>query len=219
MSSRIPKANAPGALHVSDGADACGTIVERDGSFFTFDIDGVLVGEYPSQREAVRACPPALVTSKRCKHGVGLGPGIRDKVWNKIAPDDATLCGDCVAARFLKVGRRLTFASLRPGTWNMEGSPSCFDLFWDERTKNLDEWLATVVKEQRGLLPTLKLLSDEWSRYAKNHADWISDDIPRLRALIKKFARLGVTNDEADVLSRKIDAAYKKYKKVLRSCK
>ena len=155
------------------------------------------------------------------KHGVGLGPGIRNKTCDEIAPDNATLCCDCIAERFFKAGRRLTFACLQPGTWNLEGSPSWFDLFMDARPKNLDE-LSAVVKGQRGLLPTLKLLTNEWSRYAKNHADWTSDDIPRLRALIKKFAQLGVTNDEADVLSRKINAAYKKYKKVLRaqrSCK
>lgn len=66
-SSHIPKANAPDALHMSDGADARGTIVERDGSFFAFDIDGVLIGKYPSQREAMRACPPALVMKRRAK--------------------------------------------------------------------------------------------------------------------------------------------------------
>jgi hypothetical protein len=54
----IPRADAPDALSVSDGAVTCGSVVERDGAFFAFDTNGTLVGEYGSQREAVRAIPP-----------------------------------------------------------------------------------------------------------------------------------------------------------------
>lgn len=61
----IPKATAAGALAVSDGMTARGSIVERDGSFFAFNADGVLVGEFPALRQAMRAVPPAMKSSAR----------------------------------------------------------------------------------------------------------------------------------------------------------
>ncbi len=53
----IPDPNSPGALSVSDGTTRVGTVVERDHSWFSFGIDGVLIGEYASMREAMRAVP------------------------------------------------------------------------------------------------------------------------------------------------------------------
>ncbi len=55
--SRIPEPHAAGALTVTDGQDMIGTIVERDHSHFAFDTGGVLVGEYRTRAEAMRALP------------------------------------------------------------------------------------------------------------------------------------------------------------------
>jgi hypothetical protein len=57
VSTRIPKADAPGALAVTDGAVTVGSIVVCDGSFFAFDYAGVLAGQYPTQIAAMRAIP------------------------------------------------------------------------------------------------------------------------------------------------------------------
>jgi hypothetical protein len=57
--SGIPSAHAPGALAVTDGSMFIGSIVTTDGSFFAFDATGVLVGEFATQRQAVRAIPKA----------------------------------------------------------------------------------------------------------------------------------------------------------------
>ena len=56
-STLIPKHTAPDALSVSDGAITVGYIVERDGSHFAFDDSGTLLGEFETQREAVRSIP------------------------------------------------------------------------------------------------------------------------------------------------------------------
>jgi hypothetical protein len=42
---------------VSDGHETCGYIIPHDGAFFSFDIDGTLLGEFKTQREATRAIP------------------------------------------------------------------------------------------------------------------------------------------------------------------
>jgi hypothetical protein len=47
-------------LGVFDGTEVRGTIVERDGSHFAFDVDGDLVGEYETQLAAMRALPPSM---------------------------------------------------------------------------------------------------------------------------------------------------------------
>jgi hypothetical protein len=64
---RIPRADTPGALSVSDGTDAVGSIVEIDRTFFAFDVEHVFIGTYASQREALRSIP-GLKTSKRRRH-------------------------------------------------------------------------------------------------------------------------------------------------------
>ena len=51
----IPNPNSPHALAVTDGTTTVGAIVPHDGSYFAFDVDDVLVGEYATQREAMRA--------------------------------------------------------------------------------------------------------------------------------------------------------------------
>jgi hypothetical protein len=48
---------AADALSVTDGAITVGYVVERDGSFFAFDVTGTLVGEYGTRRAAVRSIP------------------------------------------------------------------------------------------------------------------------------------------------------------------
>ena len=55
----IPKANAPNAVAVTDGAIFAGAIVESNGSDFAFDATGTLVGEYVSRLEAMRTLPDA----------------------------------------------------------------------------------------------------------------------------------------------------------------
>jgi len=44
-------------LSVSDGATTAGYVVEHDGEFFSYDAEFVLLGEFTSQSEAVRAIP------------------------------------------------------------------------------------------------------------------------------------------------------------------
>jgi hypothetical protein len=48
---------AANTLSVADGTETVGFLVASDGSFFSFDRDSVLLGEYPTQRQAVRAIP------------------------------------------------------------------------------------------------------------------------------------------------------------------
>jgi hypothetical protein len=52
----IPNPHTPGALAVSDGTTCIGHIVHA-GSYFAFDADDILIGEYATQREAMRAIP------------------------------------------------------------------------------------------------------------------------------------------------------------------
>jgi hypothetical protein len=51
----ISNPNSPHALAVTDGTTTVGAIVPHDESYFAFDVDDVLVGEYATQREAMRA--------------------------------------------------------------------------------------------------------------------------------------------------------------------
>jgi hypothetical protein len=53
--SAIPKSNAPGVLTVTNGQITVGTIVARGGSHFAFLAAGVLIGEYRTRPEAMRA--------------------------------------------------------------------------------------------------------------------------------------------------------------------
>jgi hypothetical protein len=63
MSKKISESNdlphVPGSLAVTDGHETIGHIVIRDGSFFAFGIDDILIGEFDTQRKAVRALPAA----------------------------------------------------------------------------------------------------------------------------------------------------------------
>ncbi len=54
-----PNAHTPGAMFVTDGQEVAGSLVVRDRSFFAFGADGVLIGEFESQREAIHAIPKA----------------------------------------------------------------------------------------------------------------------------------------------------------------
>jgi hypothetical protein len=62
---RIPRADTPGALSVSDGTETVGSIVTINGAYFAFDVEHVLVGTYASQREAMRAIPKLKKTAAR----------------------------------------------------------------------------------------------------------------------------------------------------------
>jgi hypothetical protein len=53
----IPNPRAANALSVADGTVTVGTVVENDGSFFSFNRDGELIGEYATQRQAMRSIP------------------------------------------------------------------------------------------------------------------------------------------------------------------
>jgi hypothetical protein len=46
-----------GALAVTDGAATAGYIVKLDGSYFAYSADQILIGEYSTQRAAMRAIP------------------------------------------------------------------------------------------------------------------------------------------------------------------
>lgn len=48
---------AAGALAVADGHVTVGYVVEHDGSFFAYGADQILIGEYSTQRAAMRAIP------------------------------------------------------------------------------------------------------------------------------------------------------------------
>jgi hypothetical protein len=58
----IPNPRTPGALAVTDGTTCIGYIVHDD-TYFAFDADNVLIGEYATQREAMRAMPAANTVS------------------------------------------------------------------------------------------------------------------------------------------------------------
>jgi hypothetical protein len=49
-------------LSVSDGAVTIGFIIVRDGSHFAFDDSGTLIGEFETQRAAVRSIPKLAKT-------------------------------------------------------------------------------------------------------------------------------------------------------------
>jgi hypothetical protein len=57
LRSPIPHANSANAPAIYDGQDKVGTIVERGGSHFSYGNDDVLIGEYRTRLEAVRALP------------------------------------------------------------------------------------------------------------------------------------------------------------------
>jgi len=59
----IPSARMAHALAVTDGGTCIGRIVAHDGSYFAFGTDVVLLGEFSTQREAMRALPAAKASS------------------------------------------------------------------------------------------------------------------------------------------------------------
>jgi hypothetical protein len=63
MRKKISKCNdlphVPGSLAVTDGRETVGHIVVRDGSYFAFGIDDILIGEFDTQSKAIRALPAA----------------------------------------------------------------------------------------------------------------------------------------------------------------
>ena len=56
----IPNPRVANALRVADGTETVGFPVESDGAFFSFERDGVLIGEFATQRQAMRAIPASV---------------------------------------------------------------------------------------------------------------------------------------------------------------
>ncbi len=54
---RILGPYARGYLSVADGTTGVGTIVPRDGSWLAYDATGELLGQFASQRDAMRSLP------------------------------------------------------------------------------------------------------------------------------------------------------------------
>jgi hypothetical protein len=46
-------------MAVTIGTETIGFVVHRDGSYFAFDVNEQLVGEYRNQRDAMRSLRPA----------------------------------------------------------------------------------------------------------------------------------------------------------------
>jgi len=65
MKRHIPDPRVGNALSVCDGHETVGFIVEDDKSFFAFDREATLIGEYPTCKQATRAIPPHQKESKR----------------------------------------------------------------------------------------------------------------------------------------------------------
>ncbi len=60
MSNAIPNPRtSAAALAVTDGATTIGFVIPHDGEFFAFDHDQNLLGEFKTQRQAMRAIPSA----------------------------------------------------------------------------------------------------------------------------------------------------------------
>ena len=55
MTNSIPSACAVDAMAVTIGTETIGFVVHRDSSYFAFDTNEQLVGEYPSKRAAMRS--------------------------------------------------------------------------------------------------------------------------------------------------------------------
>jgi hypothetical protein len=53
----IPNPRAANALAVTVGCTTVGYVVKSDGAFFSFDVDEFLLGEFETQRQAIRAIP------------------------------------------------------------------------------------------------------------------------------------------------------------------
>jgi hypothetical protein len=64
-SQTIPSYRAANALAVYDGTTVLGYVVERDGSHFSFDQDGTLIGEFASRTLAMRSIPPPILLGKK----------------------------------------------------------------------------------------------------------------------------------------------------------
>ena len=54
---RAPSARIGSAMAVTDGSETVGYVIEHGGKHQAFDIDGVLIGEFTSLREAMCAIP------------------------------------------------------------------------------------------------------------------------------------------------------------------
>ena len=55
--SSIPRADSANAISIYDGRTKAGTVVEHDGSHFSYGNDDILTGEFNTRLEAVRSLP------------------------------------------------------------------------------------------------------------------------------------------------------------------
>ena len=55
--SSIPRADSANAIAIYDGQAKAGTVVEHDGSHFSYGTDDILIGEFNTRLEAVRSLP------------------------------------------------------------------------------------------------------------------------------------------------------------------
>jgi hypothetical protein len=56
--------HAANALSITSGHETIGFVVEHDKSFFAFNAEGILLGEYQTQRAAVRSIPPTKLSKE-----------------------------------------------------------------------------------------------------------------------------------------------------------
>jgi hypothetical protein len=59
----IPNLRTANALSVTDSGVTVGFLIKSESAFFSFDRDGVLIGEFKTQREAMRALPKMELAS------------------------------------------------------------------------------------------------------------------------------------------------------------
>jgi hypothetical protein len=87
-----------------------------------------------------------------------MAPMLHDKAWKKLADKDETLCPTCFFRRAIDRNVDLKLAHLRPCSFNLDGSPSWFDLFRRDGhpgPKILNQWREAAWDGRRGLPPKL----------------------------------------------------------------
>ena len=55
----IPHADSANAISIYDGQIKAGTVVEHDGSHFSYGTDDILIGQYATRLETARSLPRA----------------------------------------------------------------------------------------------------------------------------------------------------------------
>ncbi len=55
----IPRADSANGISIYDGQTKAGTVIEYDGTHFSYGADDILIGEFNTRLEAVRSLPRA----------------------------------------------------------------------------------------------------------------------------------------------------------------